>query len=210
MIRSSRSPIVRAFRALAQARRRFLKVAIPIGFALILTACGTQTASQPQPQPAPVAPAPPPLPAAPPPPPPAAPPPPAESQERQLGPSTTVKASYQGRSTAGHKTANGEHYNPNGLTAASRTLPIGSTVKVTNPDTGRSVKVRINDRGPFVHGRSLDLSKRAAEKIGITHKGAARVKVTRVVSHPTVDGDESSPTTDAAPSADVPQNLQAQ
>jgi rare lipoprotein A len=68
--------------------------------------------------------------------------------------SKTVKTSYQGSDTAGQPTASGEPYNPNDLTAASRNLPIGSTVKVTNPDTGRSVKVRINDRGPFVHGRA--------------------------------------------------------
>jgi rare lipoprotein A len=55
---------------------------------------------------------------------------------------------------------------------------------VTNPATGRSVKVRINDRGPNVHGRSLDLSKRAAEEIGITKKGVARVGVKRVDSKP--------------------------
>ncbi|HLW71037.1 MAG TPA: septal ring lytic transglycosylase RlpA family protein [Candidatus Binataceae bacterium] len=97
--------------------------------------------------------------------------------------SKTVKASYQGAATAGHVTSSGEPYDPNALTAASRTLPIGSTVKVTNPSTGRAVKVRINDRGPFVHGRSLDLSKHAAEKIGLTHKGVARVKVTPLNSH---------------------------
>ena len=96
--------------------------------------------------------------------------------ETSAKPSKTVRTSYQGSGTAGQPTASGEPYNPNDLTAASRNLPIGSTVKVTNPDTGRSVKIRINDRGPFVHGRSLDLSKRAAEKIGITHKGVARVK----------------------------------
>jgi rare lipoprotein A len=90
-------------------------------------------------------------------------------------------ASYQGSGTAGQPTASGEPYNPNDLTAASGDLPIGSIVMVTNPDTGRSVKVRINDRGPFVHGRSLDLSKRAAEKIGITHKGVTRVKVRRLI-----------------------------
>jgi rare lipoprotein A len=103
-----------------------------------------------------------------------------------------VTASYQGSSTAGQATASGEPYNPNDLTAASRNLPIGSTVKVTNPETGGSVKVRINDRGPFVHGRSLDLSKRAADKIGITHKGVARVKVTPVKSHP-VSAEPESP-----------------
>jgi rare lipoprotein A len=104
-----------------------------------------------------------------------------------------VTASYQGSSTAGQATASGEPYNPNDLTAASRNLPIGSRVKVTNPETGRSVKVRINDRGPFVHGRSLDLSKSAAEKIGITHSGVARVKITtEVKSHP-VSAESESP-----------------
>jgi len=114
-------------------------------------------------------------------------------------PSKTVKASYQGSGSAGQPTASGERYNPNGLTAASRNLPIGSTVKVTNPQTGRSVNVRINDRGPFVHGRSLDLSKRAAEEIGITHKGVARVEVTRVKSHP-VAHEPQAPSPVATPS----------
>ncbi len=66
------------------------------------------------------------------------------------------------------------------MTAASKTLPIGTVVKVTNPENGRTVKVRINDRGPYVRGRSLDLSHRAAQKLGITHKGVARVKVVKV------------------------------
>src|SRR6266481_2475983 len=69
-------------------------------------------------------------------------------------------------------------------TPASKTLPLGSKVEVTNPTTGKSVTVRINDRGPYVRGRSLDLSKRAAEEIGITKKGVARVKVKRVTSEP--------------------------
>lgn len=118
-------------------------------------------------------------------------------------PSKTVTASYQGSAAAGHATASGEPYNPNALTAASRNLPIGSTVKVTNPETGRSVKVRINDRGPFVHGRSLDLSKRAAEKIGITHKGVARVKIVPVNSHPP-PGEAASPS-----SVNTPASLQS-
>jgi rare lipoprotein A len=63
------------------------------------------------------------------------------------------------------------------LTAASKIYPIGSQVLVTNPANGKSVKVRINDRGPHVRGRSLDLSKRAAEELGITDKGVARLKV---------------------------------
>jgi rare lipoprotein A len=99
-------------------------------------------------------------------------------------PPKAARASYQGDAYAGHKTASGERYDPNALTAASSTLPIGSSVMVTNPETGRSVKVRINDRGPNVHGRSLDLSKRAAEEIGMTKQGVARVGVKRVNSKP--------------------------
>jgi rare lipoprotein A len=90
-----------------------------------------------------------------------------------------VKASWYGPGLTGRKTTSGEVYNPRALTAASKTLPIGSVVKVTNPENGKSVNVRINDRGPFVRGRSLDLSQRAAEKIGVIHKGVARVKVSR-------------------------------
>jgi len=91
-----------------------------------------------------------------------------------------VKASWYGPGLNGHLTTTGERFDDNRLTAASTNLPLGSIVKVTNPDTGRSVRVRINDCGPYVKGRSLDLSKRAAEKIGITHDGVAHVKVTTV------------------------------
>jgi rare lipoprotein A len=90
-----------------------------------------------------------------------------------------VKASWYGPGLNGRKTSSGEAYDPRALTAASRTLPIDSVVKVTNPQNGKSVNVRINDRGPFVSGRSLDLSQRAAETIGVIDKGVARVKVSR-------------------------------
>ena len=112
-----------------------------------------------------------------------APPPPAPHASRK---STTkqVRASYMGTKPAGRPTASGEAYDPNELTAASRTLPLGSTVEVTNPSNGKSVKVRINDRGPYVRGRSLDLSKRAAEEIGLTEKGVGRVKIRRIESKP--------------------------
>jgi rare lipoprotein A len=111
---------------------------------------------------------------------PVAPPPaiPAASRTSAKG-SKAVRASYQGNAQVGRRTASGEIYDPNDLTAASRTLPLGSSVIVTNPSTGRSVKVRINDRGPYVRGRSLDLSKRAAEEIGLTDKGVGRVKIKR-------------------------------
>jgi rare lipoprotein A len=99
-------------------------------------------------------------------------------------PSNTTRASYLADAYDGRRTASGERYNPNALTAASSKLPIGSTVMVTNPSTGRSVKVRINDRAPNVRGRSLDLSKRAAEEIGITKQGVAKVNVRHVESKP--------------------------
>jgi len=96
----------------------------------------------------------------------------------------TVKASYYGDEFRGHRTASGERYDPNQLTAASKRLPIGSLVHVTNPENGRSVVVRINDHGPYVRGRSLDLSKAAARRLGLTHKGIGRVKIARIHSRP--------------------------
>jgi rare lipoprotein A len=108
-----------------------------------------------------------------------------------------VRASYQGNAQVGRRTASGEIYDPNALTAASRTLPLGSTVIVTNPSNGRSVKVRINDRGPFARGRSLDLSRRAAEEIGLTDKGVGRVKIKRVAKSDTSAGSKSKTNTDS-------------
>jgi rare lipoprotein A len=96
----------------------------------------------------------------------------------------TVKASYYGDQFRGRRTASGERYDPDQLTAASKKLPIGSLVHVTNPDNGRSVVVRINDHGPYVRGRSLDLSKAAARRLGLTHKGVGRVKIVRIPSRP--------------------------
>jgi rare lipoprotein A (peptidoglycan hydrolase) len=93
-------------------------------------------------------------------------------------------ASWYGPGFVGHLTSDGETYNPNKLTAASKTLPIGSRVRVTNPANGRSVVVRINDRGPFVRGRSLDLSSRAARQIGLTAEGVGRVRVRAVGVRP--------------------------
>ena len=89
-------------------------------------------------------------------------------------------ASWYGPGFVGHVTSDGEIYNPKELTAASKTLPIGSRVRVTNPNNGRSVVVRINDRGPYVRGRSLDLSRSAARRIGMTHEGVCRVRVSKV------------------------------
>jgi len=69
-------------------------------------------------------------------------------------------------------------FHSHGLTAASRTLPLGSYARVSNLDNGRSVVVRVNDRGPFVHGRGIDLSEGAAERLGFRREGLARVEVT--------------------------------
>ncbi len=77
----------------------------------------------------------------------------------------------------GQMTATGERFDPSQLTAAHKTLPFGTRVRVTRVDTGSSVIVRINDRGPFKPGRVIDLSKRAAEEIGMTGKGLSQVKL---------------------------------
>jgi len=110
------------------------------------------------------------------------------------GPRTEV-ASWYGPGFAGRRTSSGETYNPEALTAASKTLPLGSHVRVTNPDTGRSVVVRINDRGPYVRGRSLDLSHGAAQRIGLTGKGVGRVEVA------SASGSRSEPSYETAPIA---------
>ncbi len=86
-------------------------------------------------------------------------------------------ASWYGPGFDGRRTANGEIYDQEDLTAASTTLPLGTRAMVTNLDNGRSVQVRINDRGPFVKGRAIDLSHRAAQILGIVRPGTARVRV---------------------------------
>jgi len=77
----------------------------------------------------------------------------------------------------GSKTANGEKFNPRELTAAHRTLPFGTRIRVTDVTTGRSVTVRVNDRGPFIPGRIVDVSAGAAESLGMAGRGLAKVKL---------------------------------
>jgi rare lipoprotein A len=77
----------------------------------------------------------------------------------------------------GAKTASGERYNPSGMTAAHRTLPFGTKVRVTDVKTKRSVVVRINDRGPFIRGRIIDVSRGAAGELGMLGRGVAMVDV---------------------------------
>ena len=91
----------------------------------------------------------------------------------------TAGGSYGLASFYGHQsqTASGEKFNPQELTAAHRTLPFGTRVRVTDVATGRSVTVRVNDRGPFVPGRIVDVSSSAAETLGISGRGIAKVKL---------------------------------
>ena len=86
-------------------------------------------------------------------------------------------ASWYGKKFHGRKTANGETYNMYAMTAAHTTLPMPSLVLVTNLDNGKSIKVRVNDRGPFVKGRLIDLSYAAAKALGYAKQGTARVRV---------------------------------
>ena len=90
-------------------------------------------------------------------------------------------ASWYGGNFNGRKTANGEIYNMDEMTAAHKTLPFGTRVRVTNTRNGDSVDVRINDRGPFVGGRIIDLSRAAASDIGMTNTGVAPVKIAILV-----------------------------
>ncbi|ASG20541.1 septal ring lytic transglycosylase RlpA family protein [Nitrospirillum viridazoti] len=85
------------------------------------------------------------------------------------------KASWYGREHAGHRTASGEAYDPEGLTAAHRTLPLGTVIEVSAH--GQVVQVRVNDRGPFVKGRVLDLSAAAARVLGLDRTGTAVVNI---------------------------------
>ena len=96
------------------------------------------------------------------------------SDENHVG---TGEASYYGRELAGNPTASGEIFDPARLTAAHRTLPLGSRVRVTNAGNGEDVVVRINDRGPFHGDRVIDLSSAAARSIGLLRTGTARVSL---------------------------------
>jgi rare lipoprotein A len=99
------------------------------------------------------------------------------------GKTTVGKASYYADTLHGRPTASGERYDRNGYTAAHRSLPFGTRVLVTNRHNGRKVKVRINDRGPFVAGRIIDLSYAAAAKLNMLKAGVVPVEVT-IVSTP--------------------------
>jgi rare lipoprotein A len=86
-------------------------------------------------------------------------------------------ASYYGSEFRGRRTASGERFNPKAMTAAHKTLPLGSRVRVTNLRNGKSVEVTINDRGPYTGGRIIDLSKGAARKLDMIRSGTAKVRL---------------------------------
>ena len=86
-------------------------------------------------------------------------------------------ASYYGKKFHKKLTANGETFNMNRVSAAHKTYPLGTRVKVTNMENGKSIKLTINDRGPYVKGRIIDLSYKAARKIGFVNQGTTKVRI---------------------------------
>lgn len=108
-------------------------------------------------------------------------PPEPETHELERG-----RASYYSNKLAGRKTANGERYNPRAFSAAHRSLPFGTYVRVRHTATKKEVVVRINDRGPFTSGRIIDLSMRAASELGIVGDGLADVSISIACA---IDGD---------------------
>jgi rare lipoprotein A len=96
-------------------------------------------------------------------------------------------ASWYGGSLHGRRTASGERFDQEALTAAHRSLPLGRRVRVTNLENGRSVIITVTDRGPFVRGRIIDLSRGAARRLGFLRAGTARVRVTPM------DSEEAAP-----------------
>lgn len=120
-------------------------------------------------------------------------------------------ASWYGPGFDGKRTASGEVFDTNGLTAAHKTLPMPSMVRVTNLENGRSIAVRVNDRGPFEAGRVIDLSRRGAQLLGFIDKGTARVRVEIMAEESQVlaaaasksGGDTLPPPPKAAPAGEV-------
>jgi len=118
-------------------------------------------------------------------------------------------ASWYGPGFHGKTTANGETFDQNALTAAHRTLPMPSMVRVTNLDNGRSIKLRVNDRGPFKNGRIIDLSRRAADLLGFRRQGTAKVRVeivadeSRVIAAAALTADAAADAPEAAPRVPV-------
>ena len=134
---------------------------------------------------------------------------PAVEEAVPAGEGSTVEqvgnASWYGPAQDGKATASGEIFDHNKLTAAHRTLPLGTKAVVTNLETGKSVNVTINDRGPFVKGRKIDLSRAAAQRIGMSTNGVAKVKIeTKAPRHPTKTRITKSREASVATNTDIP------
>jgi rare lipoprotein A len=108
-------------------------------------------------------------------------------------------ASWYGPGFDGRATASGERFDQDDLTAAHRRLPLGTHVRVTNLANGRSVVVRINDRGPYARGRLIDVSRAAARRIGMTEHGVTRVHVERVDGSRSVEAGDGTAREDREP-----------
>jgi rare lipoprotein A len=142
------------------ARRRVATRAAAIVLAAALGGCATLAPPQEEASPLPSAPKP-------------------VVEERPL-PAHSGTASWYGPWHHGRRTANGERFDQNAMTAAHPTLPLGTVVRVTNLQNGRTVKVRINDRGPYVRGRVIDLSRAAAAALGFKEQGLTPVAIERL------------------------------
>lgn len=116
------------------------------------------------------------------------------TRSRVLASSTFGVASWYGSVLQGHHTASGERFNKDALTAAHRTLPFGTMVRVVDVNTGKSVVVRINDRGVLFADRVIDLSSAAADDLGILRSGVAKVRLEILKKLPATDSKESSST----------------
>jgi rare lipoprotein A len=118
-------------------------------------------------------------------------------------------ASWYGPGFVGHSTADGEEYDQDALTAAHKTLPMPTLVRVTNLENGRQIQIRINDRGPFVNDRIIDLSRRGAQLLGMENQGTAKVRVqimaeeSRQLALGLGAGEEGAPKPAAAPAPQV-------
>ncbi len=118
-------------------------------------------------------------------------------------------ASWYGPGFVGRLTANGERFNPAELTAAHKTLPFGTRLRVVNLTTGRSVVVRINDRGPYAGNRIIDLSREAARQIGMIDDGVAQVRLEPLTPAPALATDVTTPP-DTLIASSAPQSLSRQ
>ncbi|WP_417308804.1 septal ring lytic transglycosylase RlpA family protein [Devosia sp.] len=123
-----------------------------------------------------------------------------------MGYAATGSASWYGNDFHGRQTANGEIFSANAISGAHPTLPLPSYVRVTNLDNGRSILVRVNDRGPYVHGRVMDLSYRAAAILGYSDKGVGNIQVNYVGPAP-LNGDDTKM---LLASVDRPTRMEAQ